>query len=76
MCYLPWQDGNVIYHRSKVIDPLPPLDHHEIDYESFNKNFLVEHEDVARLADGQVEELRRKLGIKVNNATGIFLLLI
>lgn len=61
------QEGNVIYQKSKIIDPLPPVDHHDIDYESFNKNFLVEHSDVAVLTEQQVSGLRHKLGIKVGS---------
>lgn len=60
------EDGNVIYHKSKIIDPLPPIDHHDIEYEKFNKNFLEEHSDVASLSEHQVNELRHKLGIKVS----------
>ena len=55
----------MIYHKNKIIDPLPPVDHHDIDYEKFNKNFLEEHPDVANLMEFQVNELRHKLGIKV-----------
>ena len=55
----------MIYHKNKIIDPLPAVDHHEIDYEKFNKNFLEEHSDVANLTEYQVKELRNKLGIKV-----------
>ena len=60
-----FQDGNVIYQKNKIIDPLPPVDHDDIEYEKFNKNFLVEHSDVANLMSFQVNELRHKLGIKV-----------
>ena len=44
---------------------MPPVDHDDIEYEKFNKNFLVEHSDVANLMSFQVNELRHKLGIKV-----------
>ncbi|XP_067935351.1 ATP-dependent RNA helicase DDX42-like [Watersipora subatra] len=60
------EDGNVIYHKNKVIDPLPPVDHHDIDYEKFSKNFLEEHSDVACLTEQQVNSLRSKLGIRVS----------
>lgn len=56
----------MIYHKSKVIDPLPPVDHYDIDYEPFTKNFLEEHSDVAALNPQQVDDLRRKLGIRVS----------
>jgi len=48
---------------------LPPIDHHDIEYEKFNKNFLEEHSDVASLSEHQVNELRHKLGIKVRSGT-------
>lgn len=48
-----------------MIDPLPPIDHSEIDYEDFEKNFYEEHEEVSKLTDAQVAELRKKLDIRV-----------
>ena len=50
----------------KVIDPLPPMDHSEIDYEKFEKNFYVEHAEIQHLSPFEVENLRRKLGLKVS----------
>nr|CAD7420559.1 unnamed protein product [Timema poppensis] len=60
------EDGNPIApKKSKDIDPLPPVDHSEIDYLPFEKNFYTVHEDISGLSHPQVEELRQKLGIKV-----------
>ncbi|XP_076460295.1 ATP-dependent RNA helicase DDX42-like [Babylonia areolata] len=60
-------DGNPIPgERSKIIDPLPPIDHSDIDYESFERNFYEEHEEIKALSTQQVDELRRTLGIKVS----------
>ncbi|CAF4424913.1 unnamed protein product, partial [Adineta steineri] len=57
-------DGNLIAPEvSKVIDPLPPIDHSQIEYSSFEKNFYIEHEVIRNLSDDQVNELRHKLGV-------------
>ena len=60
------EDGNpIVPKKSKDIDPLPPIDHSEIDYIDFEKNFYNVHKEIAKLTPDQVEELRQKLGIKV-----------
>ncbi|XP_071949373.1 ATP-dependent RNA helicase DDX42-like [Antedon mediterranea] len=62
-------DGNpIIPEKSKIIDPLPDVDHSEIEYDSFNKNFYEEHQDIAKLSYHDVIDLRKKLGIKVSGA--------
>jgi len=48
-----------------VIDPLPVMDHSEIKYAEFNKNFYEEHEDISNMTPDQMVELRKKLGINV-----------
>lgn len=61
------EDGNPIAPpKKKDIDPLPPIDHSEITYDSFEKNFYNVHEEIANLSQQQVDELRRTLGIKVS----------
>lgn len=58
--------GNLIAPEiSKHIDPLPPIDHSEINYASFEKNFYAEHEEIRNLSNNQVNELRHKLGVNV-----------
>lgn len=59
-------DGNPILKRNKVIDPLPAVDHSDIDYEPFERNFYKPHEEIDMLKPVQVTELREKLGIKVS----------
>ncbi|RUS76863.1 hypothetical protein EGW08_015373 [Elysia chlorotica] len=59
-------DGNPIIERKKIIDPLPAVDHSEIDYKKFERNFYSPHEEIDALSEQQVDELRRKLGIKVS----------
>lgn len=60
------EEGNIIVpEKSKFIDPLPPIDHSQIEYENFEKNFYEEHEDIKNLNDNEVNELRKTLDIKV-----------
>ncbi|GFO07754.1 ATP-dependent RNA helicase ddx42 [Plakobranchus ocellatus] len=59
-------DGNPIIERKKIIDPLPPVDHSDFDYQPFERNFYTPHEEIDALTEQQVDELRRKLGIKVS----------
>lgn len=60
------EDGNPIApKKSKIIDPLPTMDHSEITYQEFEKNFYTAHDEIAALSDEKVAELREKLGIKV-----------
>eukprot|EP00795_Rhopilema_esculentum_P014288 gene14288-5323_t len=62
-------DGNPIPpEKSKMIEPLPPIDHSEIDYKNFDRNFYEEHSEIAALSRSDVEALRKKLGIKVLGA--------
>lgn len=61
------EDGNpIVKHVKKIIDPLPPVDHSEINYEPFEKNFYTIHEEIASLTKEKIVELRNALGIKVN----------
>lgn len=62
-------DGNPIApEKSKIIVPLPAVDHFEIDYPPFEKNFYIEHTEIAKLTNQDVQDLRRKLGMKVSGA--------
>lgn len=61
------EDGNPIAPpKKKEIDPLPSIDHSEIEYESFEKNFYNVHEEIASLSKQQVDDLKKTLGIKVS----------
>ncbi|KAM0727013.1 ATP-dependent RNA helicase DDX42 [Formica fusca] len=61
------EDGNPIAPpKKKEIDPLPPIDHSEIEYEPFDKNFYNVHEEIASLSKQQVDDLKNTLGIKVS----------
>ncbi|XP_078386002.1 ATP-dependent RNA helicase DDX42 isoform X2 [Cetorhinus maximus] len=61
-------DGNPIPPQKKVIDPLPPIDHSEIEYQPFEKNFYIEHEDLVKLSLIPLAELRQKLNLRVSGA--------
>ncbi|XP_077398274.1 ATP-dependent RNA helicase DDX42 isoform X2 [Festucalex cinctus] len=62
-------DGNPIAPiAKKIIMPLPPIDHSEIDYPPFEKNFYNEHEELSSLTGTQVVELRQKLNLRVSGA--------
>ncbi|XP_076607928.1 ATP-dependent RNA helicase DDX42 isoform X4 [Chaetodon auriga] len=62
-------DGNPIAPATKkIILPLPPIDHSEIDYPPFEKNFYNEHEELSNLTGTQVLELRQKLNLRVSGA--------
>lgn len=63
------EDGNPIApSKKRFIDPLPPMDHSEVEYKPFEKNFYVLHEEISKLTKVQKDELRHKLGIKVTGA--------
>ncbi|CAG0917707.1 unnamed protein product [Notodromas monacha] len=61
--------GEPIVKRKKYIDPLPAVNHSEIEYKPYTKNFYEEHPDIEKLSENEVEELRHKLGVKVNGAS-------
>ncbi|CAK8677789.1 unnamed protein product [Clavelina lepadiformis] len=66
------EDGNPIQVQTpskKQIEPLPVIYHSEIDYPDFDKNFYNEHEEIQKLTQNDVNELRAKLGIKVSGFT-------
>lgn len=64
------EDGNPIAPpKKRDIDPLPPIDHSEIDYEPFEKNFYTPHEEILSLTPSKIHDLRQALGIKVLGAS-------
>lgn len=61
------EDGNPIApDKKKIIDPLPPIDHSEINYEPFKKDFYQEHSEIAALDDAKVHELRQTFDLTVS----------
>uniref|UniRef100_A0A8R1ELX8 RNA helicase n=2 Tax=Caenorhabditis japonica TaxID=281687 RepID=A0A8R1ELX8_CAEJA len=59
------EDGNIIWTWKKVIDPLPDIDHSQIDYPKFNKNFYEEHGDIKRLHYMEVVRLQNTLNLRI-----------
>ena len=60
-------DGNPIApEKNRHIDPLPPIDHSEVKYEAFTKNFYEEHPDIVGLSRIQVIDLQQKHNVKVS----------
>lgn len=61
------EDGNPIApDKKRIIDPLPPMDHSEIPYEPFQKDFYNEHPDISALTDKEVHDLMNILDIHVS----------
>ena len=52
-------------HGRKDIEPLPPVDHSQIAYPEFCKEFYTEPPELTNLTTEQVNARRRKLDIKV-----------
>eukprot|EP00803_Ostreobium_quekettii_P011161 evm.model.scf_1154EXC.1 EVM.evm.TU.scf_1154EXC.1 scf_1154EXC:4363-16719(-) len=58
-------DDNPIM-KKKTIESLPPLDHAEIDYEEFAKDFYEEVPEIAAKSQEQVNFMRNTLGVRVS----------
>lgn len=59
-------DDNPIVLDRKKIEPIPALDHSEIDYEPFNKDFYEESASISGMSDQEVMAYQQSLGIKVS----------
>ena len=46
--------------------PIPALDHSQIEYIDFNKNFYHEHEDISKLSDEEIKSLRKQIDVTVS----------
>jgi len=44
--------------KKKKIEPLANVEHSTVKYENFNKDFYEEHEEIAKLTEEQVRQLR------------------
>lgn len=62
-------EGNPIRLAKRHIDPLPAIDHSEISYPTFEKNFYEEHEEIKSLTPDRVNELIGTLGLKVSGVS-------
>lgn len=51
--------------KRKAVEPLAPLDHSQVSYAPFEKNFYYECPAVEKLTDEEVSAIREKHGIRV-----------
>lgn len=51
--------------KKKNIEPLPPIDHSQIQYEEFERNFYNEHDEISSLPASQVDKIRKEYQIHV-----------
>ncbi|CAL9146814.1 DEAD-box ATP-dependent RNA helicase 24 [Musa acuminata AAA Group] len=59
-------DDNPIVVDKRKIEPIPALDHSNIDYEPFNKDFYEEKPSISGMSDQDVTEYRKSLAIRVS----------
>ncbi|KAK3415378.1 hypothetical protein EUGRSUZ_H01004 [Eucalyptus grandis] len=59
-------DDNPIVLDKKKIEPIPALDHSEIDYEPFTKDFYEEKESISGMSEQDVADYRKSLAIRVS----------
>ena len=52
--------------KKRNIGPLAALDHSQIKYDEFNKNFYEEASDIAKMKEDEVNKLRKELEIQVS----------
>ncbi|KAG0334486.1 ATP-dependent RNA helicase ddx42, partial [Podila humilis] len=57
-----------VQSTKKEITPLPRMDHSKQDYDEIEKCFYEEHEDIAKLTEDQVRQIRRDLDMRVSGA--------
>ncbi|KAI8598157.1 P-loop containing nucleoside triphosphate hydrolase protein [Dissophora ornata] len=64
-----YEGDDTFDHTAKVeITPLPRMDHSRQDYIEIEKFFYEEHEDIAKLSDDQVRQIRIDMDMKVSGA--------
>ncbi|CAG8457528.1 17001_t:CDS:10 [Dentiscutata heterogama] len=61
-------DNPIVEQKRKDIEPLPAVDHSQIEYPEIEKFFYEEHPDIAELSDERVKEIRRELDMHVSGA--------
>lgn len=58
-------DDNPLMDRKREIEALPPLDHSQIKYDSFKRDFYVEHEELSQMTPAEVADYRQMYDIRV-----------
>uniref|UniRef100_A0A803LF34 RNA helicase n=1 Tax=Chenopodium quinoa TaxID=63459 RepID=A0A803LF34_CHEQI len=59
-------DDNPVVLDKRKIEPITALDHSEIDYEAFNKDFYEEKPSISGMSEQDVTEYRNALKIRVS----------
>ncbi|KQK21989.1 DEAD-box ATP-dependent RNA helicase 24 [Brachypodium distachyon] len=59
-------DDNPIVVDKRKIEPIPPLDHSTIEYESFNKDFYEEKPSISGMNAEEVADYMKSLAIRVS----------
>lgn len=59
-------DDNPVVIDKRKIEPITALDHSEIDYEAFNKDFYEEKPSISGMSEQDVTEYRKSLKIRVS----------
>ncbi|KAI4329807.1 hypothetical protein MLD38_028152 [Melastoma candidum] len=59
-------DNPVVTSDRKRIEPILPLDHSEIEYDEFNKDFYEEKKSISGMSEQDVSEYRKSLAIRVS----------
>lgn len=59
-------DDNPIVLDKKKIEPIPALDHSEIEYEAFDKDFYEEKPSISGMSEQEVVEYRKSLNIRIS----------
>ncbi|KAJ8440856.1 hypothetical protein Cgig2_000744 [Carnegiea gigantea] len=59
-------DDNPIVLDKKKIEPIPALDHSEIEYEAFDKDFYEEKPSISGMSEQEVIEYRKSLNIRIS----------
>ncbi|GAB2282188.1 DEAD-box ATP-dependent RNA helicase 24 [Dionaea muscipula] len=59
-------DDNPLVVDKRKIEPIPALDHSDIDYEPFNKDFYEEKPSISGMSELDVTEYRKALAVRVS----------
>ncbi|OMO63998.1 hypothetical protein CCACVL1_22119 [Corchorus capsularis] len=59
-------DDNPVVVDKKKIEPIAALDHSDIEYEPFNKDFYEEKDSISGMSEQEVAEYRKSLAIRVS----------
>lgn len=60
------ENDNLVVVEKRKIEPIPALDHSEIEYEAFCKDFYEEKPEISGMSEQDVAEYRKNLAIRVS----------